>query len=96
MKTSEVKICPRKEAGYKSGEGLKYCVAAHAEANAIAQAARQGVMIDQSLIYVRGGVPCKNCSVLIVNAGIQSVFCFSDTPSYDEVGEEMDNLIPAM
>jgi len=48
----------------------------HAEANAIAQAARQGVRIDASTIYVTAS-PCWGCFRLIANAGIVRV-CFGE------------------
>ena len=41
----------------------------HAENNAIIQAARNGVRIDQSTIYVTAS-PCWNCFKMIANAGI--------------------------
>ena len=45
----------------------------HAEANAIVQAARNGVRIDCSSIYVTAS-PCFSCFKLIANAGIEEVF----------------------
>lgn len=41
----------------------------HAEANAIVQAARNGVRIDGASIYVTAS-PCWNCFKMIVNAGV--------------------------
>lgn len=81
--------CPRKQAGFESGKGLEYCVAAHGEANAIAQAARMGVAIRGSQMVIYGGVPCKNCAVLIVNSGILEVYCASGDVTYDSVAEEI-------
>ena len=81
--------CPRKQAGFESGKGLEYCVAAHGEANAIAQAARMGVAIRGSQMVIYGGVPCKNCAVLIVNSGILEVYCASGDVTYDNVAEEI-------
>jgi dCMP deaminase len=47
-----------------------HCVATiHAEANAILQAARNGVMIDDSTLYVTAS-PCWNCFKACANAGI--------------------------
>ena len=45
---------------------------AHAEANAIAQAARNGVAIAGATVYTTAS-PCYDCSKLIVNAGIVCV-----------------------
>ncbi len=49
-----------------------HCVATiHAEANAIIQAAKNGVMIDGAMIYVTAS-PCWNCFKQIANAGVAS------------------------
>jgi dCMP deaminase len=45
----------------------------HAEANAIVQAARHGVRIDDSEIYVTAS-PCYDCFKLIANAGIRKIY----------------------
>lgn len=51
-----------------------HCVATvHAEANAIIQAARNGVRIDGADIYVTAS-PCWNCFKLIANGGIRRIF----------------------
>ena len=53
-----------------------HCIATvHAEANAIIQAARNGVRIDGADIYVTAS-PCWNCFKLIANSGIKRVFYF--------------------
>jgi dCMP deaminase len=50
-----------------------HCVATiHAEANAIIQAAKNGVMIDGGMIYVTAS-PCWNCFKQIANAGIRRI-----------------------
>ena len=50
-----------------------HCVATiHAEANAIIQAAKNGVMIDGAAIYVTAS-PCWNCFKQIANAGIRRI-----------------------
>ena len=51
-----------------------HCVrTVHAEANAVAQAAKNGVAIDGSEIYVTAS-PCLACFKLIANCGIRTVF----------------------
>jgi dCMP deaminase len=51
-----------------------HCVrTVHAEANAIAQAAKNGVGIDNSEIYVTAS-PCLNCFKLVTNSGIKTVY----------------------
>lgn len=54
-----------------------HCVATiHAEANAILQAARNGVMIDGSTIYVTAS-PCWNCFKASANSGIVRI-CYGE------------------
>jgi dCMP deaminase len=51
-----------------------HCVATiHAEANAILQAARNGVMIDGSELYTTAS-PCWNCFKLMANSGIRKIY----------------------
>ncbi len=51
-----------------------HCVrTVHGEANAVAQAAKHGIQIDQSEIYVTAS-PCLNCFKLIANAGITKIY----------------------
>ena len=50
-----------------------HCVATiHAEANAIIQAARNGVKIDGATVYVTAS-PCWNCFKMLANAGVSRV-----------------------
>ncbi len=54
-----------------------HCVATiHAEANAIIQAAKNGVTIDGSTIYVTAS-PCWNCFKQIANSGIRRI-CYGE------------------
>lgn len=58
--------------GHDMFEG--HCIrTTHAEANAIVQAARNGVAINKSEIYVTAS-PCYNCFKLIANSGIVKIF----------------------
>jgi len=51
----------------------KFCTqAVHAEANAIAFAARYGLTLEGAYLYTTH-MPCLNCCMLIVNAGIIAV-----------------------
>lgn len=45
----------------------------HAEANAILQAAKNGVAVDDGELYTTAS-PCWNCFKLIANAGIKKIF----------------------
>jgi len=59
------------EVGHMMEEG--HCVATiHAESNAILQAAKNGVSIDESSIYVTAS-PCWNCFKQVANSGIRRI-----------------------
>jgi dCMP deaminase len=51
---------------------LKYKWFCHAEANAIANAARCGVAVDGGSLYCRW-LPCPSCAMLIIGAGIREI-----------------------
>ena len=60
------------EIGHEMENG--HCVRTiHAEANAVVQAARNGVRIDDSEIYVTAS-PCYDCFKMIANAGISAIY----------------------
>lgn len=73
-------------------EGLSSCDASkslpsravHAEANAIAQAARHGIATDGATIYVTLE-PCISCLKLIISAGIKEVFYETNFNSGDKL-----------
>ncbi len=51
-----------------------HCVATiHAEANAIIQAAKNGVRVDGADIYITAS-PCWNCFKIVTNAGLRSIY----------------------
>jgi dCMP deaminase len=63
------------EGGHMMENG--HCVATiHAEANAIIQAAKNGVNIDGATIYVTAS-PCWNCFKQIANAGLRRI-CYGE------------------
>lgn len=76
-------VCPRKLLGYASGEGLEWCISEHAERNCIASAARVGVSVRDTILYMNCVIPCKNCLNLLINAGVKEVVVDDDTP-YDK------------
>ena len=60
------------EAGHEMVDD--HCIrTTHAEANAIVQAAKNGVEINKTDIYVTAS-PCYNCFKLIANAGIKTIY----------------------
>jgi dCMP deaminase len=71
---TEFDICPRKLMGFKSGEGLQNCNAAHAERNCLINAARLGISTLNTTLYLNATVlPCKDCFLELINAGITSI-----------------------
>jgi len=51
-----------------------HCVrTVHAEANAIAQAARNGVRVEGSEIYITAS-PCWSCFRLLANSGVRRIY----------------------
>ena len=64
--------CLRRKLGIESGTRAEVCYAAHAEQNAILQAARLGISIDGATLYCTHQ-PCSVCAKMIVNAGIRRV-----------------------
>jgi dCMP deaminase len=60
---------------YDNGEVHQHCVRTiHAEANAIAQAAKLGISLQGATLYCKM-TPCYTCAMLIVGVGIKSVVC---------------------
>jgi len=58
---------------FDPNRGMESCVrTVHAEANAIVQAAKNGVRIDQASIYTTAS-PCWPCFKLIANSGLVKV-----------------------
>ena len=60
----------------------------HAEMNAIAQAAKNGVMIDGADIYVTAR-PCWNCFRVIANTGIKNVYYLEEYRPDENINENI-------
>ena len=81
--------CPRyiPEFGFKSGGGLEWCVAGHAERNALINAARNGICTKETKLYMDCGTPCTPCLVEIINAGVEEIiitreYYYDDSAEY--------------
>ncbi|PIT91911.1 cell division protein DedD [Candidatus Jorgensenbacteria bacterium CG10_big_fil_rev_8_21_14_0_10_54_38] len=60
---------------HEDGTQTQHCVrTAHAEQNAIVQAAKLGVPVNGGTLYCRM-TPCATCAKMIINAGIRRVVC---------------------
>ena len=67
-----------RKALHTDGSTKEHCVrTTHAEANAIAQAARFGVSIDGATMYCTM-TPCLDCTKLLINSGIKRVVATKD------------------
>lgn len=56
------------------GKGVNPCTdSVHAEANAVAFAARHGMAVEGADVYVTHS-PCSSCAKLLINAGLDQIF----------------------
>lgn len=76
--------CLRNELKIPSGTRLEICRAVHGEINAIIQCASHGVETRGSELYVTAH-PCKICSRIIINAGIERVVICGEYSDKDGV-----------
>jgi len=76
--------CPRKRMGFSSAKGLEHCVAVHAEVNAILTARTD---TRGSKLYCSfPNMPCRECSKIIINAGVTEVILNGVPINYPEIG----------
>ena len=64
--------CLRNEMNIPSGTHAEVCYAAHAEQNAIIQAAKEGISLKGCVLYCTHQ-PCVVCAKMIINSGIKEV-----------------------
>ena len=83
-RVTQCKTCPRKLVGAISGARLELCGCAHGERNAIANAAKAGHETFGCYMFCWCGIPCLDCTVSIINAGITKVFCIKDEARQNE------------
>lgn len=79
--------CPRCNSDAPSGTALTDCICAHAEENAIVQAAYHGIAVKDATIYTTFS-PCLYCTRMIINSGITEVV-FKDRYTIDERSFEL-------
>jgi dCMP deaminase len=78
-KYKDCKTCPRKLIGAPSGKRLELCSCVHAEANAIVNAAQN---ISGCIMFAYCLLPCIECTKLIINSGIKTVYCLKEEKDY--------------
>ncbi len=82
----EINACLKEEVNAPHYRGYEFCIAVHAEQNAIINAARNGVSIVNGKMYMVGlengkvvrGLPCLWCRRFIINAGIKEVITLNE------------------
>lgn len=88
-------VCMRKEIGIPSGTRHELCYAVHAEQNAIIQAAKIGVSVEEAIMYCTHQ-PCTICAKMIINSGIKRVVYKEGYPDefsrqlFQEAGVEIE------
>jgi dCMP deaminase len=72
---------------HENGKVTQHCTrTTHAEANAIAHAARFGVSVEGATLYTKFE-PCLECTKLLINAGIKRIVCERKYHSADDSRE---------
>ncbi len=78
--------CMREQLGIPSGERHEMCRGAHAEQNAIIQAASSGIGMEGATMYCTTA-PCSTCAKMIINSGIERLVLGGRYP--DQLGEDL-------
>ena len=77
-------FCYSRHVGAGDANKYNYCRSSHAEANAVAQAARLGISVEGAAIYTTLA-PCYTCTKLLAAARILEVYYEHDYESSDRV-----------
>ena len=86
---------------HEDGTQSKHCIrTTHAEQNAIANAARQGISVDGATLYCHM-TPCYTCAKILINSGIVRVVSEKDYHAakrskevFKEAGVKLDIINP--
>ena len=65
-------------------KAVKYNFTVHAEVNAISNAARNGIILDNSTMYIHGLPACIECAKSIVQSGISCVIIQSTKETWND------------
>lgn len=79
---TDVGVCWRRQNNIPSGTQYEKCRAMHAEQNALIQAAKLGLSVQDATIYITD-IPCEICARMIHTAGIKRVVIIHDSQRYD-------------
>jgi dCMP deaminase len=80
--------CPRMIKGSHSGQDMDLCRAVHAERQVLLKAAKFGYATEGAKLYSYMGVPCKDCYIELIEAGISEIICINET-YYDELSKKI-------
>lgn len=80
-------FCYSRHMGVGDKEKYNYCRSSHAEANAVAQAARLGIAVEGAAVYATLA-PCIICTKLLASARISEVYYEHDYESSDRSRDE--------
>lgn len=89
--------CLRRKLNIPSGTHQEKCYAVHAEQNAIIQAARQSISLENATLYCTHQ-PCVICAKMIINAGIKRVVYRDGYPDafavelFQQAGVEIEQM----
>lgn len=76
----DTNVCPRKLLRFKSGKGLEWCNAIHAEKNCLLAAARLGIQTKGATLYINSTIsPCTQCFSACIQAGIEEIVVIRNT-----------------
>jgi dCMP deaminase len=79
--------CFRRAINAPEADKYNYCKASHAEANAVARAAKYNIQLDGSTLYVTLA-PCYVCLKLLATAGVKNIYYEYLYESTDKVRDE--------
>ena len=66
--------CLREQMKIPSGERHEICRGLHAEQNGIIQAARHGINLSGSMVYITDS-PCIICAKMLINVEVERIVC---------------------
>lgn len=78
--------CPRLES--HDGTDLEKCRAVHAERHVLLLAAKFGFCAKGAVLYSYMGVPCKDCMLELIQAGVAEIVCLRET-YHDELSKDI-------
>lgn len=87
--------CPRCASDEPSLSGYGWCLCVHAEVNAVALAAHEGISIKGTTLYCTLR-PCMDCLKAIVQAGVREIYYAQDFRYPDHIEDAYMTLIEGL